>query len=264
MENELKGRFWIGRHDRNFLGKGRVELLKNIDKTGSISKAAKAMKMSYKAAWDAVDAMSNLAEHALVERVTGGRGGGGTRLTPYGKEVVKTFCALEEEYEMMLRNLSSKINGKAKDLRLADPISLPLSARNQLSGNIVSIENGDMSSDIVIALEGGQNLMATITKNSLKKLGIEKGSKVFALFKANSLMLSNENTNIDAKIANRFQGKVEKIEHGETYNDVIVAIEGGIKLCSQMRSSTLLKLNLDIGSSVTAFCRAEDIMIGAY
>ncbi|WP_147073343.1 winged helix-turn-helix domain-containing protein, partial [Sulfuriferula plumbiphila] len=59
-------------------GKGRIELLEKIGELGSISAAAKALGLSYKAAWEAVEAMNNLSEAPLVERVAGGRHGGGT------------------------------------------------------------------------------------------------------------------------------------------------------------------------------------------
>ena len=60
-----------------FLGDKRVRLLEAIEAHGSISQAAKQVPLSYKAAWDAVDAMNNLADRPLVERSTGGRAGGG-------------------------------------------------------------------------------------------------------------------------------------------------------------------------------------------
>ena len=59
---EIEGRIWFKKEGKNLLGNGRVELLEKIDEHGSISKASKAMKMSYKAAWDMVDAMNNLSD----------------------------------------------------------------------------------------------------------------------------------------------------------------------------------------------------------
>ena len=58
-----------------------MDLLASVGDTHSISAAAKAVGLTYKAAWDAVEAMNNLAERPLVERSVGGKGGGGTRLT---------------------------------------------------------------------------------------------------------------------------------------------------------------------------------------
>ena len=71
----LEARLWMKKSDKNYLGKGRIELLERIREHGSIHAAAKAMKMSYKAAWDSVDAMNNLSETPLVEKVSGGKGG---------------------------------------------------------------------------------------------------------------------------------------------------------------------------------------------
>ena len=67
--------------DQNFGGPGRIALVACIAECGSITQAAKAIKMSCKAAWDAIDGLNNLAGEPLVERLTGGKGGGGTRLT---------------------------------------------------------------------------------------------------------------------------------------------------------------------------------------
>ena len=87
----LEARLWMKKSDKNFLGKGRIELLENIREFGSIHAAAKAMKMSYKAAWDSVDAMNNLSEIPLVLKTSGGRGGGGTIITPKAKRLSRHF-----------------------------------------------------------------------------------------------------------------------------------------------------------------------------
>lgn len=84
------------------LGKGRVELLSRIEATGSISKAAKDMKMSYKAAWDAVDAMNNALGTPVVESATGGARGGGSRLTETGKRLVHVYRSLDEQHRQWL------------------------------------------------------------------------------------------------------------------------------------------------------------------
>jgi molybdate transport system regulatory protein len=83
------------------LAKGRrwdhLELLERIDASGSISAAANAMGMSYKAAWQAVEAMNNMSEQPVVARQPGGRHGGGTTLTEYGRRVVAAYRRLEKE-----------------------------------------------------------------------------------------------------------------------------------------------------------------------
>ncbi len=98
------GRFWLTLDGRNFLGRGRVELLQRIRETGSISKAAKAMKMSYKAAWDAVDAMNAAWEAPLVES-----GPGGSRLTDDAERLIAAFRKAEVRHTAFLEKLAGTL-----------------------------------------------------------------------------------------------------------------------------------------------------------
>ena len=95
--HRLRGRLEVETEFGSFLGDTRIRLLEAIDRYGSISQAAKAVPLSYKAAWDAVDAMNNLAEAPLVERSVGGKHGGGTSLTDYGRRVIAMYRAVEQE-----------------------------------------------------------------------------------------------------------------------------------------------------------------------
>lgn len=77
------------------LGPGKAALLEEIGRTGSISAAARAMGMSYRRAWLLVDAVNASFKAPLVETATGGRGGGGARLTGFGREVLARYRAIE-------------------------------------------------------------------------------------------------------------------------------------------------------------------------
>jgi molybdate transport system regulatory protein len=87
----IGSKFWIEKDRQFFLGKGRVELLKAVKETGSISAAAKTMNMSYKKAWESIDAMNALADQPLVKRTTGGKGGGGTVVTEEGEKAIQLY-----------------------------------------------------------------------------------------------------------------------------------------------------------------------------
>ena len=93
---EVYGRFWVKKDSKNYLGLGKVELVKGILKYGSISSAAKSIRMSYKAAWDDVDSMNNLSSSPLVSSSAGGRGGGGTKVTKQGELAIEAFGELEK------------------------------------------------------------------------------------------------------------------------------------------------------------------------
>jgi len=91
MPYKIKSRIWIEGKNGTFLAEGRIALLKQILKSGSITAAAKAMKMSYKKAWEIIDGMNKEAKKPLVIRVSGGKGGGGTQVTEEGLRAIKLF-----------------------------------------------------------------------------------------------------------------------------------------------------------------------------
>src|SRR3569623_2150992 len=92
---EVGGSVWFQAGANTLGGASRIALLAAIGEFGSITSAAKAVGMSYKGAWDAVDAMNNLAGEPLVVRSTGGRGGGGARLTPRAERLIDSFRRLD-------------------------------------------------------------------------------------------------------------------------------------------------------------------------
>ena len=103
-EFSIKSRIWINSENGTFLGEGRIELLKQIGKTGSISKAAKSMKMSYKKAWELVSSMNTQFHEPLVVGSTGGLNGGGSVLSETGKEIILLFTKLNERNKTFLKN----------------------------------------------------------------------------------------------------------------------------------------------------------------
>ena len=79
------------------IGPGKIALLENIDKHGSISAAGRAMDMSYKRAWDLVDEINRICRQAAVERQTGGKNGGGAVLTAFGVSLVSRYRKIERD-----------------------------------------------------------------------------------------------------------------------------------------------------------------------
>jgi molybdate transport system regulatory protein len=102
----LEGNLWLLDGKEDYVGEKRVLLLKAIKTYGSINSAAKAIKIGYKTAWDAIDAMNNLSQRPLVERTIGGKGGGGTSLTADGEMLIKTYELLNKKHKQLLALLS--------------------------------------------------------------------------------------------------------------------------------------------------------------
>lgn len=100
----LRGRIWIDGKEGTFLGYGRIVLLEMIREHGSIAKAAKSMEMSYRHAWELVDSMNRQARKPLVESSTGGKGGGGARLTEAGEKAIKLFRKFYGDFQDFLKH----------------------------------------------------------------------------------------------------------------------------------------------------------------
>jgi molybdate transport system regulatory protein len=91
-KHDIKLRIWFYSGENKVLGKGRIELLERIKQTGSISGAAKGMKMSYRQAWQMVEEMNEFSKLPLVEKQLGG-----TIVTEAGERAIKAFHTLENK-----------------------------------------------------------------------------------------------------------------------------------------------------------------------
>ncbi|MEZ5109844.1 MAG: LysR family transcriptional regulator [Bacteroidia bacterium] len=105
----IKGTIWIESKKGAFLGNGRIVLLENIKKHGSITTAAKAMKMSYRQAWELVNSMNKQSKRPLVVTASGGTGGGGTVVTKEGERAILTFKKLQEKFHSFNERESKKL-----------------------------------------------------------------------------------------------------------------------------------------------------------
>ncbi|MDR1855220.1 MAG: TOBE domain-containing protein [Azoarcus sp.] len=234
--SHLTGRLEVQTERGVFLGDTRIRLLECIDEHGSISRAAKFVPISYKAAWDAVDVMNNLADQPLVTRATGGRNGGGTRLTDYGHKVVELYRALEGEYQAALERLAASMNeGEAGTMqefrRLLQRMAMKTSARNQFAGTIVGMKVEKVDFEVLLKLDDANELTAVITRESAENLGLKLGMDIWALVKAPAVRLLEADENLGAGF-NVVSGKVDRVQRGEAHTEVIVTLPGGKNICA--------------------------------
>ncbi|MBE2243660.1 MAG: LysR family transcriptional regulator, partial [Burkholderiaceae bacterium] len=120
----VDGAVWLTVGGESFGGRSRIELLRAIAEKGSITHAAKAVGISYKGAWDAIDAMNTLAGEPLVARSTGGRGGGSTRLTPRGLRLVERFGQIDAVHRRFLKLLDDETIDLEREFSLTRTFNL--------------------------------------------------------------------------------------------------------------------------------------------
>ncbi|SDQ71230.1 winged helix-turn-helix domain-containing protein [Flagellimonas zhangzhouensis] len=108
---ELKMRCWIDIDGKKFFGPGRVQLLQMINEHGSLSKAAKEMKMSYRKAWAMVDDLNARGKTPFVTLHKGGVSGGGAELTPEAQQLLQAYSELTKDLEQAIASNHEKILG---------------------------------------------------------------------------------------------------------------------------------------------------------
>jgi molybdate transport system regulatory protein len=257
---ELSSKLTLEMLGKPFLLEKRIELLHAIEQYGSISKAAKAVPMSYKSAWEAVDTMNALSSEPIVSRETGGKDGGGTTITEYGEQLLKNYAILKEEHTRFLERLSELTDIQSGSFKTIGRLAMQISARNQIQAEVVSIESQELKANIVLKLKGGQKLVSIITKEAVENLHLEQKQTVIAIFKANAVSLST--TKDTKRKENEVKGTVTKIEKDADNVKVLVDIGDHDTIISIMPSDVLKKMELNEGSSVIVSIKANDIMIG--
>ncbi len=105
----VRGHIWIEGPEGVFIGWGRFNLLEQIQKQGSITKAAKSMGMAYRHAWDLVDSMNRQSKRPFVEVSAGGKGGGGARVTEEGDRAIRIFRRFADDFQTFLKREQRKL-----------------------------------------------------------------------------------------------------------------------------------------------------------
>jgi molybdate transport system regulatory protein len=243
-----------------FLLEKRIELLHAIQTYGSISKAAKAVPMSYKSAWEAVDTMNSLSPEPIVSREAGGKDGGGTTITAYGEQLLKNYDLLKREHTHFLERLSELTDIQSGAFKTIGRLALQISARNQIQAKVVSVKSEDVNAKIVLKLKSGQVLVSVITKEAVENMQIEKGEIVTVIFKSSTVSLSAPSD--EKHQENSLSSVVEKIEADRENVKVQVDIGNHDTVVAVMPVNVIEKMELKVGSSVTVIIKASDIMLG--
>ena len=256
----VSGGLWLDRKGRRFLGEKRIALLVSIDRIGSITGAAKAVGLSYKGAWDAVDAINNMAEESVVARSTGGQHGGGSRLTEYGRGLVRLYRQLESGHQRVLTRLESDYPDPARLSDLLKAITMKTSARNQFRGTVKTVRRGAVNADVVLDLGDGVEILANITNDAVAELGLKRGRAAVALIKASFVVLATGD-DLHVSAGNRLPGTVDSIVKGPVNSEVKVQLAGTRTLIAVISSAGLKALKLRNGSACWALINASQVLI---
>lgn len=235
----------------------RMALLAHIAEQGSITRAAKSAGLSYKAAWDAIDELNNLAEKPLVERSVGGRGGGGAKLSAEGDRVLRLYQRLQALQAELLNSAE-----ESSDLALLSRLMLRTSARNQLHGRVEAITRHGRNDLITLQLAGELSVQAQITHDSSERLELDIGTDVFALIKAGWLEVLAPSAEVTTG-HNCLAGTVEEIlDADDGPSEIRIILPSGQTLCALAEPQHLNALGLIAQSPVKVQFSPANVLIG--
>ena len=257
----LKGLLWMAIGDHSLGGPGRMGLLRAVAEHGSITQAAKAFGMSYKGAWDAIDAMNALSGTPLVERSTGGRGGGFTRLTDHGRRLVARFEAVQAVHERFLTLLDGGSMDLDQEFSLLKVLNMKTSARNQWVGTVSGVRAGAVNDEVELTLAGGTRLAAIVTRESTQALGLRLQQTVMALVKASAVLVAVGMQDAKVSARNQLHGTVRSVTPGAVNAEVAIETPDGVAIVAVITQAAVRELGLAPGVPATAMVKASDVIL---
>ncbi len=222
----------------------RMEILRLIGLTGSISQAARDAGMSYKAAWQAVHTLTNLAGVPLVDRAVGGTGGGGAQLTAAGAQLLEAARQMNSARREVLARFSG---GAASALSGA---GLRTSMRNHLPCKVVQLQvrqPGDPMTRVVLCLPDDTEIASSITRESAELLGLQAGLAVLVLCKATAVNVC-AGTAPSLPHVNQLAGRVARVSRGTDRDEIVMTLASELQLVGFADHPNRLR----VGSKVTA------------
>jgi molybdate transport system regulatory protein len=253
LSGELK---LAGRLDARFFA-----LLEAIKATGSINRAARTAGYSYKGAWLVLETAANLASEPLLERATGGKGGGGTQLTFAAHDLLAAWGLLQTAHSGFLQAQEAWLNQQPSLAGLLRRLSMKTTARNQFAGRISAIESGPVTTQVTVTLAGAQDIVATMTTSAATRLKLEPGKEAIALVKSSAVVLVADFAGYQLSARNQFAGSISRIERGAVSSLVILTLPGGAHLTASVTNDAVDALALAVGQACTAVFKAYSVML---
>lgn len=237
------------------VGLERIALLEAIARLGSISAAAKATGLSYKGAWDGVQALNNLFDAPLVSATPGGRSGGAAQVTARGQAVIRAFRVAEREVGAAFARLEADLSD---DADLLWSLGIRTSARNALRGVVASVEGDGVTAVVTLSLGADLTLRASITRRSVEDLDLAPGRPAIALIKSSFVRLGEGDGDGDGE--NRLAGEIVDREAGEASAELTIALAAGKTLVATLKPADAA-WSLPIGAKVEARIAASDVIL---
>jgi molybdate transport system regulatory protein len=258
----LKALLTLKKGDDSPVGASRIHLLRTIGELGSISAAARAVGLSYKGAWDSVQALNNLSARPLVIAQTGGRSGGMAEVTPAGQALIRAYDQIEGVLEGYMGQVEALL-GEA-DIDPGDflrSLSMKTTARNTYAGVISSVQTGAVNTEVALKVSDDIELIAIITRESVEALGLRPGKSAMALIKSSFVILAAGHEPLPVSARNRLRGIISAVTEGAVNDEVTLQLDAGKTLTAVVTRQSRTELGLHVGQPAQALIKASHIIL---
>lgn len=225
----------------------RIDVLRRIGSVGSISEAARGAGVSYKAAWQAIETLGNLAGTPLVEKAVGGSGGGGAQLTAAGHRLLQAFDLLATARQAVLNQLDQASGDNPPPIGLA-ALGLRTSMRNQLPCVVADAGTAGAAVRVELALPDGTRLASRITQESAQLLDLRKGMAVLALCKATAVRVGHADCATPGN--NLLRGRAVRVSGDAGAAEVSVQLGCGLSMVGFAAAADRLNVGEDCAAQV--------------
>lgn len=134
------------------------------------------------------------------------------------------------------------------------------SARNNYQGTVAAVIQGAVNSEVTLNLQGGMQLVAVITNDSVKNLELTAGKSAYALIKASSVIIATDLKDAKISARNVFTGTISKLIEGPVNTEVDIDANGTI-ISAVVTSGSAKALGLSMGSTVSAIINASNVIL---
>ncbi len=139
---------------------------------------------------------------------------------------------------------------------------MKVSARNVFQGTVSRIKEGAVNAEVVLDLQGGTELVAVVTLDSVTSLGLALGKPAVALVKAPLVMVMTDSSGLRLSARNCLAGQVESVSDGAVNAEVVIALPGGSRVVAMVTRDAVQELQLAPGVAATAVLKASHVILG--
>ena len=249
----LESNLLLKKNDEDFLTLKRIELLENITVYGSIAEAAKVSSISYKTAWSWIEKMNALAPKALVQKISGGKGGGGTLVTAYAKELICLYDEVEALHKKHLATLETAFEHLEDEKMKSFSFS-------RLNAEVLDISRHEKRATLSLKLECGQLISAQAPWAYVEVNSLQEGSLISILIESEAVSVSKS---VEKEISSRNKLKTKVNDITINGQDVLLTLvlDDNTILTSQITHKSYTDMNIQKNDELLAVFKAYSITL---